>query len=654
MTGDAIPVGKAQRPRRPRRRALVLGLGFGLAFAALLLLAGTALAAFRYLPALDEARALRTDLESMVGRVEGAGMGIDRATMDALDADLASAEERLGHLRHLLDSDPLIGVARALPPTAANVRGADGVAAAARDLLDAVGQGLAVGHRFVEIREAQAADPRTASALSQLVELMATTRDRAVAAAASVDSARRTAAAVPDGLIGPVESVRNAMLTRIDKYDPLLETYLTVSARLPAILGWDGPRRYLVLTQDPAELRPTGGFIGSYGIIAFDRGRLTEHRFQDTDPLDFPWDYPVIRPPQELADYLLGPKQPWQFADGNWSPDFPTSARDALRLYTNESGDADIDGVFGVTTYTIDQLLTVIGPVAVPDYNVTIASGETTLKGLQLTRAAPVPGQSRKAFLSAFADRLFASIVALPPGAWADLVGATEVLGWRHLLLAWFPDAADEELVTMSGFDGAVRQDPGDYLYPVDANVAPASKLNLVTTRTLQVDVQIDAVGNARNTIKVTWQNKVNAPEWAVYRAMVSREERTLGMYFRLLVPVRSRIDGVSVGGLAAVVDDEVGRMAIGKYLRIPPGTTTLRYTWTSPYAADVDATGGAYRLTIQAQPGMAAGPLIVTIRVPDGFRVTAASPKLRVSGALAALTTTLDRDIVVGLLYGR
>jgi len=655
VAGKAVPGGLAPRRRHPGRRAVSLAF---VALVVLLVLAGAALAAFRYIPALDEARALRTDLETMVGRVEEAGLGIDRATLDALDADLASADGRLGHLRDLLAGDPFVGAARAFPLTAANVRGADDVVASAGDLLDAVGQGLAIGRRFVEIREAQAVDPGTASALSQLVELMATSRDRAVSAAASVASARHTLARVPDGLIGPVESVRDAMTARIDKYGPLLDTYVEVSARLPAILGWGGPRRYLVLTQDPAELRPTGGFIGSYGIIALDRGRITERRFQTVDPLDYPLDYPAIKPPQELADYLLGPKQPWQFADANWSPDFPTSARDSVRLYANESGDTDIDGVLGITTYTIDQLLKVTGPVAVPDYDVTIASGETTLKVLQRTRAASAPGEDRKAFLSAFSDRLLASLLSLPPRKWGDLVDAANVFGKGHLLLAWFRDTADQELAAQSGFDGAVRQDPGDYLFPVDANVAPATKLNMVTTRTLRLDVQIDAVGNAWNALEATWENRVEAPEWAPYRAMVGTGGRILGMYFRLLVPERSRVEAVSGGGPApltdpAVVEDEAGTTAIGTYLRIPPGSASMRYAWTSPYAASADATGGTYRLTIQAQPGMLAAPLALTIRVPDGYRITAASPELAVSGAVATLTATFDRDIVVGLRYG-
>ena len=626
--------------------------------------AGGALAVFRYLPALGDARALRADLETIAGRVQDAGLGIDRATMDALDGDLAAATGRMDRVRDLLASDPLVALARALPPTAADVRGADDAVAAAGDLLSAAGDGLAIGRRFVEIRAsqttgAQAAGAQNASALSQIVELMATSRDRAIAAAAAVARAKQTLAGIPDGLAGEVESVRDAMTARIAKYGPLLDGYLSASERLPAILGWDAPRRYLVLTQDPAELRPTGGFIGSFGIIAFDKGRITERKFQDVFLLDLPWRYPFIKGPQELHDYLLGAKQPWQLADANWSPDFPTSAQDAIRLYTNESGDTNIDGVLAITTYTIDELLKVTGPISVPDYGVTTASGETTLKALQLTRTARVPGDNRKAFLSAFADRLLASLLGLPPAKWGQLLGDAEAFRQGRLLLAWFRDPADQALVAGGGFDGAVRADPGDYVYPVDSNVAPTSKLNAVTTRALDLAVQIDAVGNARNTLAVTWQNRIETAEGAPYRALPGEKPKhLLGLYFRLLVPERSRIEGVSGGSYAplndpAVVEAEAGRTAIGTYLRVPPGRTGLTYTWTSPYAADTDQAGGMYRLTIQKQPGLLPGPLSLTIQVPAGFHITDASPGLTVRGDTATLAaTTFDRDIVVAVRY--
>ena len=675
-----------RRRRSHRRRNFLLGTGLVLL---LLVAAGGALAFFRYVPALDDARALRAELETMSGRVQAAGLGIDGSTIDALDGDLASATGRLDRLRDMLANDPLVALARQLSPTAADVRGADDVVSAAGDLISAAGDGLAIGRRFVEIRESQAtgvaapaaspaasaaaaspvptASPQptaalgNATALSQLVELMATSRDRAVAAAASIAHAKQTLASVPDGLAGEVERARDAMASKIDKYGPILDNYLTVSARLPAILGWDAPRRYLVLTQDPAELRPTGGFTGSYGILAFDKGRITDRTFRYIFLLDLPWSYPFITPPQELADYLLGPTQPWQLADANWSPDFPTSAQDAIRLYTNESGDAKIDGVLAITTYTIDELLKVTGPVTVPQYNLTIAPGETTLKLLQAVWAAAAGGsKDRKAILGPFADRLLASLVGLPPSKWGQILGDAGTFQQGRLLEAWFRDPADQALVAGSGFDGTVRADPGDYLYPVDSNVAPTSKLSALTTRSLDLAVQVDPVGNALNTLNVTWQNRIDTPDGAPYRALpFVGGARILGMYFRALVPERSRVEAVSGGSDSplsdpSVVEDEAGRTAIGTYLKVPPGTTPLAYTWTSPYAADADQSGGTYRLTIQKQPGLLPGPLALSIRVPAGFHITDASPGLTVTGDTATLSTTFDRDLVVQVRYTR
>ena len=624
----------------------------------MLLVATAALVVFRYLPALDEARALRTDIEAMVDRVQATGLDIDDAAMVSLDEDLAGAIVRFERIEGLLAGDPLVAVARALPIAGMNVRAADNVVAAAGDLLDAVEEGLVIGHGFVGVREWKAADKTGASVLPKLLELMTTSREHAVAAGASVARARQALEAVPDGAAGQIVAIADSMTERIEVYGPVLDVYVEASNRLPAILGWDGPRRYVVLSQDPAESRPTGGFIGSYGIVAFDRGRITELAFRDVTLLDFPWDYPRIEPPQDLADYLLGPEQPWQFADANWSPDFPTSAADALRLYTNESDDDRIDGVIALTTYTIDELLEVTGPITVPQYDVTIGPGESTLKILQLTRVA-APGTNRKAFLSEFAEVLVASLLDIQPQSWPDLLDAMDALRRGHHLLAWFPDPADQDLAVVSGFSGAVRMDAGDFVYPVDTNVAPATKLDYLATRAWDLSVQVDSVGNALNTLDVTWDNRVNEPEWQAYRALEGVGGDILGMYFRLLVPERSRVEAVSGGGLAPVtapgtIRDEAGRMSIGTYLKIAPGNASVRYEWTSPYAAEADDAGGTYRLTIQKQPGIVPGPLALRIEAPDGYRISAISPGLTVSGATATLTTTFVEDLVVAIRYER
>ena len=231
---------------------------------------------------------------------------------------------------------------------------------------------------------------------------------------------------------------------------------------------------------------------------------------------------------------------------------------------------------------------------------------------------------NRKAFLSAFADRLFTALLALPPSRWTDLAGRGDAFQSEHLLLAWFADQGDEAEIAKLGFDGAIRQDPGDFIYPVDSNVSPASKLNAVTDRSLDLDVRLDAYGNADNTLTVGWTNRDrDRRRQAVSGAAgVSRTTRTLGMYFRLYVPERSRLEGVTAGTNLALnapsdAGDESGRMVIANYFRIPPGSARLQYRWTSPYPADLGEDGVAtYRLTIQRQPGLRAGPLTLQISV--------------------------------------
>ena len=64
---------------------------------------------------------------------------MDRATVDQMDADLVAARARLDNLDDLLENDPLVAIARAVPATSANVQGADAIVAAAGELLGAAG-----------------------------------------------------------------------------------------------------------------------------------------------------------------------------------------------------------------------------------------------------------------------------------------------------------------------------------------------------------------------------------------------------------------------------------------------------------------------------------------------------------------------------------
>ena len=647
---------RRHRPWWRRHRRLLFSMGA----AATLVAVVAIVAVVRYLPLIDDVRSLRQTADTAAAQATAAGLELDRPTLDRLQSELDDATRRLDDLSTAVHGDPLVGLLAALPPTRAQVEGARTIIGASQDLARAAHDGMAIASRYVEIRELHAADPAHSSTMANLVELMATSAPQAADAHTAVHAAQAALATLPPGLASPLESAAASLTRQIDRFGPALDAYVSADTILPGIAGWMGQRRYLVLAEDPAELRPTGGFAGTYGIVTFSGGHITSHVFQNTLNLDLRPGQPYVTPPAALKDHLLG-KYPWQLADANWSPDFPTSAQEALRLYTLESGDSDIQGVFALTTYAIDDLLKVTGPIVVPEYGVTVAPGETTLTALEHTRQSTTPGVDRKVFLQVFANRLVDALLALPTAKWPALITQLGVIQRQRQAMAWFAAPAEQQLVAQSGWDGAVRQDPGDYVYAVDANVAPASKYNLVTQRSQSLDVQLDAVGNAHDTLALKWTNAVmTSAVGAELRALPATGTSTngvMGDWVQVLTPDRSRLQSVSGGSFSPITDAEeigavAGRTSFGNYLFLPPGTTNLAYSWISPYPVDTSADGGTYSLLIQKQPGTVADPLTVTVTAPPGAVIVSATSGMVATGPTAVLHTTLAQDVRVVVEY--
>jgi hypothetical protein len=71
-----------------------------------------------------------------------------------------------------------------------------------------------------------------------------------------------------------------------------------------------------------------------------------------------------------------------------------------------------------------------------------------------------------------------------------------------------------------------------------------------------------------------------------------------------------------------------------------------LASAWTG------DSTGGTYRFRFLNQPTIRPTTLEVTIRVPDGMRVTDASSGVRVSGDVATWSGTPSRTLTIDLAF--
>lgn len=389
-------------------------------------------------------------------------------------------------------------------------------------------------------------------------------------------------------------------------------------------------------------------------------GALAAFTLSDVYALDGQTGMPWQAPPEPLAAHLLG-RGSWELADANWSPHFPEAAADALRLYTLESGDDAIDGVIALTTYALDHLLVATGPIAVPGTDVTVTAGEVTRTAIAETRTE---GPDRKRFLGLLADAVLAELAALPPERWDALAGALAAIVRERQVLAWMRDPAEAALLAGTPLAGAVRDDPGDHVSLVDANVAPSSKLSPVVTRSSLLGVTLDGAGNADHLLVTTWRNDALAPGEPAATLLAASESETgqYGLYTRILVPAASELielTGTSVLPVSGPEEESLvaGRRAWGSYLLIAPGEATLTAGWWTP---DVDlpapdpSTPGErlYRLTIQKQPGMTAEPLGLRVLLPPGAAVIGISPGLvQVDGGVA-WQGTLTEDLAVEVRY--
>jgi hypothetical protein len=132
---------------------------------------------------------------------------------------------------------------------------------------------------------------------------------------------------------------------------------------LMAGLGSGKPVRYLVLLQNPAELRPSGGFPGTMGLVTIDRGQLVSYSIFDGHTLTNAYiaQRKTKRPEPWPIDHYF-PQDGFLLHDAGWYADFPTAAATTMSMYA-ETNWPPINGVIAVDPAAVEDLLQVTGPL---------------------------------------------------------------------------------------------------------------------------------------------------------------------------------------------------------------------------------------------------------------------------------------------------
>ncbi|PSO44392.1 MAG: hypothetical protein BRC23_01125, partial [Parcubacteria group bacterium SW_4_49_11] len=129
-------------------------------------------------------------------------------------------------------------------------------------------------------------------------------------------------------------------------------------------------RKYLFVFQNNQEVRASGGFIGTYGVMRIHKGEVENLDIQSIYDADGQLRKRVI-PPKPLQSLT----RQWHLRDANWFADFPVSAQRMIQFYEHTGGPT-VDGVIALTPPVVRDLVEIVGPIEMPAYNTTVTADE--------------------------------------------------------------------------------------------------------------------------------------------------------------------------------------------------------------------------------------------------------------------------------------
>lgn len=378
----------------------------------------------------------------------------------------------------------------------------------------------------------------------------------------------------------------------------------TLAKALPILMGYPESADYLFLMQNNDELRPTGGFIGVYGLAKAVNGELVELKTSDVYHLDMPIkDRLKIDPPPPLKKYLG--VENWYLRDSNWSPDWQTSAQKIAWFYKQQATLLDsaaesleFDFIIGLTPAAVVDLLDLTGSIAIGgqvyNKNNFVELLQTTT-GLDYARRG-ISSWDRKAVIADITKVMQQRILARLDQNWSrllDIVGANLD---RKNILVYAVHPTINDLAKQNGWRGEVLSVDGDYLMVVDANMA-ALKTDAEVNKSLSYSLRQEANGLVARV-------QINYANHGVFNWKTTRYRS----FTRVYVPKGSqliRAAGHEGDQSDVVVGEELGKTYFGAFVQIEPGKIGgLSFEYKLPYNLYALYESGQYSLLLQKQPG--------------------------------------------------
>lgn len=392
-----------------------------------------------------------------------------------------------------------------------------------------------------------------------------------------------------------------------------------------------GKKTYLVLFQNNLELRPTGGFIGSYGLLTLDDGHMSDFKISDVYQADGQLKGHV-EPPKAIRDYLNQPN--WFLRDSNWDPDFAVSADRASWFLEKETGEK-VDGVIGVNLFLIESLLKVTGPLKLADFGGQEINSDNFIQmAAQNHDNSFFPGSTAKQdFLTSAANTLFAQVSQKNNISWVSMINLLYQGFEEKQILVFDKDASLEKLFSDRGWAGRISavvcsdgiaaslssEDKSscvpDYLGIVEANLG-LNKVNGFITKTVTITKNLNKENKLSSSVILSYSNKSSGN---------GDQKSTYVNYLRILLPRSTIVNRMSINGVTIdnkqITSESYGsdKLSIGYLLRLASANKAvikLEYSTALSLPENV----GSYQFLFQKQSGDVLSPLIFSFTYPDSM----------------------------------
>ena len=420
-----------------------------------------------------------------------------------------------------------------------------------------------------------------------------------------VEQASEAIEALPQAHIGKVRDAVDKVRGPIASAAETLRGLNEIAPMLPQMLGANGTRNYLLVAQNLAELRSTGGLPGSMGVLTIDNGHISLNEFVPATSLDNEDGGHYGITDEEMAIWGKNDRLGKHICDTNLIPDFARDSQIWSEWWQDKKGTA-VNGVIAIDPVLLQKLLALTGGIEVDGHSI---DGSNTAKALFNDAYNEMPIDQTDQFFSDVAsqafDHVMGSLGSISLPGLAQTLG--DAVGEQHLFV-WMANADEQALVEKAGAAGTLGNDSANPQLGVFISDDTYSKKSWFFSTDTQVsDGTANADGTTTYHVTTTLANHLTADEADNSASYITgcnidrRDNTDMVMWIYLVAPA---------GGSISNVSQEGGDVALQDFTELPYNGLSVTFanpridggeTMTVSY--DVTCAAGSAPMTLRTTP---------------------------------------------------